>query len=482
MIKLFLLVAFLWLAAAAIIVLDVFDKLPLSGTVGKLVIMTVFPHSVMLVWLAWVGYGGKASAFIPAAVPVCALVLYMLARIAVKPYKVRFDKTEVKLRVRAMYGGKILLKFTALSLVFQTVYYIFAIKNDFWGMPKPIWITDTVVTALLVLGYGWNGILRIACLCRRLGIVKRIVTFFLLPVPIVGIFALIIMYRAAKAEYDYETTRAACDSQRVESQVCATKYPLLMVHGLGFRDWRYFNYWGRIPKELIKNGAKIYYGNQEAFASVETNAEAIRRKILEITEETGCDKVNIIAHSKGGLDSRYAITKLGMEDHVASLTTVATPHRGSPVSDLGNKVPDSIYRKVSDFMNKRFRKFGDTAPDFYTACHQLSSGFAEEFNREVPDSDKVYYQSYASVMKNALSFGLLSVTYLMIKGADGGRNDGLVTEQSAVWGEFKGVYESKGMRGISHGDTIDLAREDYKGYDPREEYVKIVADLKERGF
>jgi len=467
----------LWAAALFLTVFDLLDLLPLERGLGKLVGIAVLPHCVALVWLAL-----EKGAAVSAVIPVCCFAGYFMLRLAVKPYRKKDIKEKVSIRIRAMYGGKLLLKYTALSLVVQTVYYIFAVKKSFWGMPKAVWIWDTVVTALLVLGYGWNGVLRIACLCRRLGIVKRVVTFLLLPIPIADIFALISMYKAAKAEYDYETTRAACDSQRVESQVCATKYPLLMVHGLGFRDWRYFNYWGRIPKELIKNGAKIYYGNQEAFASVETNAEAIRRKILEITEETGCDKVNIIAHSKGGLDSRYAITKLGMADYVASLTTVATPHRGSPVSDLGNKVPDNIYRKVSDFMNKRFRKFGDTAPDFYTACHQLSSGFAEEFNREVPDSDKVYYQSYASVMKNALSFGLLSVTYLMIKGADGGRNDGLVTEQSAVWGEFKGVYESKGVRGVSHGDTIDLAREDYKGYDPREEYVKIVADLKERGF
>ncbi len=471
----FLIALALWLIALAAVVFDVIDMLPIECGLGKLIGTAALPHCVALVWFA-VGNGAPVSA----VVPVCFFAAYFMLRLAVKPYRKKDIKEKLSIRIRAMYGGKILLKYTAYSLVIQTVYYIFAVKNSFWGMPKAVWIWDAVVTALLVLGYGWNGILRIACLCRRLGIVKRIVTFLLLPVPVAGIFALISMYKAAKAEYDYETTRAACDSQRVESQVCATKYPLLMVHGLGFRDWRYFNYWGRIPKELIKNGAKVYYGNQEACAAVVTNAEEIRRKILEITEETGCEKVNIIAHSKGGLDSRYAITKLGMADYVASLTTVGTPHRGSQITDLANKLPDSFYRKVAVFMDKRVRGFGDKNPDFYTACHQFNSDYAEKFNEEVPDSEKVYYQSYASVMKNALSFGLLSATYLMLKKF--GRNDGLVTEESAKWGNFRGTYESKGVRGISHGDTIDLAREDYKGYDPREEYVKIIADLKERGF
>lgn len=478
----------LWLAVGAAIVADVFDKLPLENAVGRFIGMTILPHGVMIVGLCveydvqkngtadWLGVGAKLAAIIP----VCLFAIYFMARLAVKPYRVKFDKTTVNTRVRAMFGGKILLKFTAISLVIHTVYYILAIRNNFWDMPKPLWITDTVISSIIILGYGWNGILRIVLLCRRLGIVKRVVYFFLLPVPIAGIFVLISMYRTAKAEYDYETTRKICESQRIESQVCKTKYPILLVHGLGFRDWKYFNYWGRIPAELIRNGATIYYGHQEACATVVTNAEHIRKKVLEIVEETGCEKVNIIAHSKGGLDSRYAIAKLGIEDYVATLTTVGTPHHGSQVTDLANKLPDSFYRKVADFADKRFKKLGDGNPDFYTACHQLNTEYAEQFNEEIKDSEKVYYQSYTSVMKNAFSFDILGFTWLLL--SKYGRNDGLVTEESAKWGSFKGVYESKRIRGISHGDTIDLKREDYKGYDPREAYVEIVSELKEMGF
>ena len=482
---------FMTLIFAAIIILDVFDKFPLAGTVGKLLGMTVIPHIYLIVRLfllpenfsdveilgsAFFGY----AMLILNAAPFVLFSLYWLIRLAVKPYKTKFDKSEVNIRIRAMYGGKYLLKYTAISLVFQTIFYIFAIKNNFRGLPKSYWIPDTVIAGLIIFGYGFNGIIRIMVLCRRLGIVKRVLAFFLLPVPIVGIFALIGLYRSANAEYDYETTRAACDVQRAESQICATKYPILLVHGMGFRDWKYFNYWGRIPKELIKNGAKIYYGHQEACATIATNSELIKNKILEIKAETGCEKVNIIAHSKGGLDSRYAITKLGMADSVASLTTVGTPHHGSQLSDEANAIPDSIYRKVSDFMDKRFMGFGDNTPDFYTLAHQLSCEFTEKFNAEVPDSDKVYYQSYASVMKYPFSFNLLGFTNLILRKY--GANDGLVTVESAKWGNFRGVFETKHIRGISHGDTIDLKREDYKGFDPREEYVKIASELKEMGF
>lgn len=57
-------------------------------------------------------------------------------------------------------------------------------------------------------------------------------------------------------------------------------------------------------------------------------------------------------------------------------------------------------------------------------------------------------------MKNMFSFDILTFSYLIIKKF--GRNDGLVTVDSAKWGNFKGVFESKYTRGISHGDTIDL--------------------------
>ena len=473
------------IGAAVALLLDIIDKLPLENAVGRFIGMTILPHIAIFAW-----YSGEAAykreqwgglGFIIGIIaPLCIFALYFMVRLAVKPYRIKFDKATVNVRVRAMYGGKILLKFTAISLVIHTVYYLLAIRNNFWDMPKPLWITDTVISSIIILGYGWNGILRIVLLCRRLGIVKRVVYFFLLPVPIVGIFVLISMYRMAKAEYDYETTRKICENQRIESQVCKTKYPILLVHGLGFRDWKYFNYWGRIPAELIRNGATIYYGHQEACATVVTNAEHIRNKVLEILEETGCEKVNIIAHSKGGLDSRYAIAKLGIEDYVATLTTVGTPHHGSQVTDLANKLPDSFYRKVADFADKRFKKLGDGNPDFYTACHQLNTDYAEQFNEEIKDSEKVYYQSYTSVMKNAFSFDILGFTWLLLSRY--GRNDGLVTEESAKWGSFKGVYESKRIRGISHGDTIDLKREDYKGYDPREAYVEIVSELKEMGY
>ena len=267
----------------------------------------------------------------------------------------------------------------------------------------------------------------------------------------------------------------------MDTKLCKTRYPLLMVHGVGFRDLRYFNYWGRIPAELMRNGAVVYYGNQEAFGTIACNGEDIRRRIFEIRKETGAEKVNIIAHSKGGLDARYAISTLNMAPYVASLTTMSTPHRGCRFVDYACRLPEGLYRFTASCFDRTFGKLGDKNPDFYTATHQFATEASAQFNRENPDASGVYYQSYASKMKYPWSHLLLGIPWCLIRPLEGD-NDGLVSIESAKWGEFQGVFSNSRTRGISHGDMIDLKRQDYNGFDVVEAYVQLVAGLKERGF
>ena len=162
--------------------------------------------------------------------------------------------------------------------------------------------------------------------------------------------------------------------KRKDKKICKTKYPILMVHGIFFRDFPNFNYWGRIPGELIKNGAEIYYGNHESANSVVDAAEQIKNRINEILKETGAEKVNIIAHSKGGLDSRYAISKLGMDDYIASLTTINTPHRGCEFAEyLLNKVPEKKQNMIAKAYNKVLKKHDATCHGEMEAIRDASS-------------------------------------------------------------------------------------------------------------
>ena len=202
-----------------------------------------------------------------------------------------------------------------------------------------------------------------------------------------------------------------------------------------------------------------------------------------IVRETGCDKLNIIAHSKGGLDCRYAISKCGAEPYVASLTTINTPHRGCLFADyLLEKVPGNVRDTIAGTYNSTLKRFGDISPDFLSAVYDLRSENCAAFNQAIKNSGSVYYQSVGSKLNKAAGGKFpLNFTYPIAKFFDG-PNDGLVSEYSCEGGEKFTFLTTKENRGISHGDMIDLNRENIKGFDVREFYVQLVADLKNKGF
>lgn len=268
---------------------------------------------------------------------------------------------------------------------------------------------------------------------------------------------------------------------------CKTKYPIVMVHGMGFRDFKYISYWGRIPKILKENGAEIYFGNQDSNATIENNAQFIKNTVNLVLEKTGAEKVNIIAHSKGGLDVRYMISSLDMADKIASLSTMSTPHNGSITVDKLLKFPKFIIKIGTKIVDIWFKVLGDKNPDTYSVINQFTTVEADKFNRLNKDIEKVYYQSFAFVMKNAFSDIFMFVPYIIVKFFEG-ENDGLLAPRAVKWTNFRGVFGGNGRRGISHCDEVDLRRRKLsseKGSgisDITEFYKKVVEELKLLGY
>lgn len=272
------------------------------------------------------------------------------------------------------------------------------------------------------------------------------------------------------------------------SDCCKTKYPIVLIHGTGFRDLKWPVYWGRIPKVLTEQGADLFYGLQDCWASTETNAEAITERIDAILEETGAEKVNLIAHSKGGLEARMAASSLGYGDKIASITTIATPHKGSKTIDrLMGLLPKGIFNITAFAVNNWIRLAGDKEPDFLKVCEGFTTKYMEQFNRANPDVPGVFYQSFACAMSHPFSDISLSKANFILNRIEG-ENDGLVSVESALRGEHARVLRSNSFRGISHLDAIDLRRSRLtakKGAgvsDICDVYVEIVSDLKSRGL
>jgi triacylglycerol lipase len=267
------------------------------------------------------------------------------------------------------------------------------------------------------------------------------------------------------------------------NEIISLKYPILFVHGAGFRDKTlgFINYWSRIPKYFSQHGITCYYGGTDAWGSVEWNAELLKNKIIDILQEEKTEKVNIIAHSRGGLEARYLISSLDMDYAIASLTTISTPHHGVKAMNIAVNIPTGLYKFSSFFVNGWFKILGDKDPDFFTSSRQLSEIYAIEFNKNNPDKETVYYQSYAAKMKYFISDINFMILQPFIQKTDGD-NDGLCPVESAKWGEFKGIITTQGIFGISHSGVIDTYRINYKGTDIIELYLGMVKELSEKGF
>ena len=391
-------------------------------------------------------------------------------------------------RIRQLAAGVELLRLFLVTATVDlgTTVWFFCLLAPWTGVDGIVWLgiaAQVLMVAAVEAAVFWSGMIRIYITSIQLGIRHRVLAALCGWVPFLNIWYLCKLIRIASDEVEFETEKWELDAARAESEICKTRYPILMVHGVFFRDYRYVNYWGRIPRELTRNGATVYYGQQQSAAAVEDSGKELAARIRQIVEETGCGKVNIIAHSKGGLDSRAAISHAGCGPCVATLTTINTPHRGCVFAEyLLEKIPASVRQGIADTYNAALKRLGDEKPDFLAAVTDLTASACEARNAVTPDDPTVVYESVMSYCKKARHGRFpLNMTQPVVRYFDG-PNDGLVAVDSARWGRRFTLLQPTGKRGISHGDVVDLNRENIPGFDVREFYVNLVADLKRRGF
>ena len=424
----------------------------------------------------------------PLGIGACLLLLVGFVYVNLRP----IPKTAPTKRIDQLSAGCELLRLFLITATINVVWMLLwlpaAIRmakggGFFSGLLLVIWIIIAIPMVILEAILFWNGMIRVYLTSVQLGLKHRILAALCGWIPFLNIWYLTKIIRIASDEVEFETEKWELDEVRAENEVCKTKYPILLVHGVFFRDFRYLNYWGRIPKELKRNGAAVYYGQQQSAASVEDSGRELAARIRAILDETGCEKVNIIAHSKGGLDSRAAIAHAGCAPYVATLTTINTPHRGCIYAEyLLNKVPEAARQKVAAAYNATLKRLGDENPDFLAAVTDLTESACLARNETTPDMPGVLYESVMSHCRKARHGKFpLNATYPVVKHFDE-KNDGLVSVDSAKWGTRFTLLEPVGKRGISHGDVVDLNRENIPGFDVREFYVNLVADLKKRGY
>ena len=272
---------------------------------------------------------------------------------------------------------------------------------------------------------------------------------------------------------------------------CKTKYPIMLVHGVFLRDDGKQDPWGNIPAALTERGALCFHGNQSAVATVKANAKELKHRVYEILEETGSEKINIIAHSKGGLDSRYMISMFDMGDKVASLTTINTPHRGCRyVSFLLRALPSFLKDSIVRRKNEKFKRLGDEFPDYLGAIEDLSSEKAVKLDKIMRDDPRVFYQRFGTSLTKPLDAQYPLCLYHSFIMLFDGKNDGLAGESSLRHGKYTYVRPKlknlkktgRRKRGFSHWDISDWKGREYIRPAVIRFYTDLVNDLKDRGF
>jgi triacylglycerol lipase len=237
------------------------------------------------------------------------------------------------------------------------------------------------------------------------------------------------------------------------------RHPIVLAHGvLGFDQiqlaGRRHVYFRGVPERLRIMGVEVHRPRVPAVASVEIRAQ----KLAEAIRALPAKKVNLIAHSMGGLDARYAIVRLGLADRVASLTTIGTPHLGTPLADLGMSLLGGLRRL--------FKRLVDLE-----AFHDLTRERIAAFNGEIRDAPQVAYASVVAQGDRAGMNPLLWASHLYLNEC-AGANDGVVPVASQHWGEVVREVQADHWAQVGWSSSFDAPAL----------YEDLARELRGRGF
>jgi triacylglycerol lipase len=219
---------------------------------------------------------------------------------------------------------------------------------------------------------------------------------------------------------------------------------IVLVHGiLGFRNLVEAGPVGLIPYfrdvagHFEAQGHRVLAVELDKTAGVVTRAGQLADQIATALAAGGTldpsQKTHIIAHSMGGLDSRYLLSPDNLTPNnlpIRSLTTIGTPHFGSPIADaVDNPLTP---QHVKDVIAAVLAKFDISLQ----GLHDLRTDQCKTFSNTHRNRQGVDYFCIAGIGRPGfiktwtLFLPLHEFIFLLTRE----ESDGLVTHSSAQWG------------------------------------------------
>ena len=217
------------------------------------------------------------------------------------------------------------------------------------------------------------------------------------------------------------------------------KNPIVMVHGatMGGNEvkigpFSLGTYFKEVPQMYGATGTDVKVAVLPTDGSIEQRGAVLK---TYLDAEFPGRRVNLICHSLGGLDARYAASILNSE-RIASITTIATPHHGSPLATWAVKSWEN-----EDFWYWTFRLFGYRLETRRFLPELVPENMEKVFNVKVENRPDIRYysvRSRASFESNTMSW-LLWLPEVVMKSTKSKMleegNDGLVPFSSQAWGK-----------------------------------------------
>lgn len=266
-----------------------------------------------------------------------------------------------------------------------------------------------------------------------------------------------------------------------QPEILKLKYPLFMCHGYGGIAGFVRPTPIHSPCMMLReHGIHAFAPNIVPYASIDTRAAQWTEKIEQLKEQYGYEKFNVVGHSMGGLDMRYAISKLNISDSVASLTTIATPHHGTSLAELVLNTPGVLKEKLGEV----FDWFGESLfpqakSNAVAAVEQLTRTYiTKTFNPAVPDHEDVTYFSFSAAVGRGTNHPLNTIYRYQNAHIykHEGLNDSFVSVESSIWGEHIQTVP------LSHLEQLDIqVSKDRKKY-VEHFWLDLVENLQKKGF